>query len=170
MHESQQISISRQNSVSYGLKFPFETKPFGEGPLCLITTSAILFESYPFLTFISDSSVIHIVFNINIFDDLSAMILHVLWRPRFVSSQNARYLHIVLCSRFFAAHILCILSCHVNCPPRSIWGTSFMHLIGLIPTLHPCWWQFWSESLTNAFNIWDCLAIGKLIKKQKIFE
>ena len=67
----------------------------------------------------------HSVLNLNIFDDLSAMILHVLWRPRFVSSQNPIYLHIILCWSFFAEHIFYILSCHVNCPPRSIWGASF---------------------------------------------
>ena len=93
------------------------------------TTSAALFESYPFLTFINDL-LYHSVLNLNIFDDLSAMILHVLWRPRFVSSQNPIYLHIILCWRFFAEHIFYILSCHVNCPPRSIWGTSFIHLAG----------------------------------------
>ena len=38
------------------------------------TTSAALFESYPFLTLINDL-LYHIVFNVNIFDDLSAMIL-----------------------------------------------------------------------------------------------
>ena len=58
----------------YGSIYSSKSKLFGDGPLCLRTTSATLFESYPFLTLINDL-LYHIVFNVNIFDDLSAMIL-----------------------------------------------------------------------------------------------
>ena len=46
VRKTRQIIISRRYSVCWGLKFSSESKLFGEGPLCLRTTSATLYTGH----------------------------------------------------------------------------------------------------------------------------